>query len=172
MAASILCPTSGLVACPEVAGAATAILGAREEVNVRTDEYEYAVLKCVHCVADGAGVDAGLERAVGVWIVVGTAVWRWIGSARYVRDRDGRPIGGVGVRYCSREKERVDCACDEVEVVRRVDVRSSARMVGVRDSIVKVVAIARVQKGSLSAYAEAIAVGLSRMMDCESQMAA
>jgi hypothetical protein len=130
------------------------------------------VLKCVHCVADGAGGAAGLERAVGVWMVVGTAVWRWIGSARYVRDRDGRPTGGVGVRYWSREKERVDCACDEVEVVRRVDVRSSARIDGVRDNIMRVVAIARVQKGSLSACAEAIAMGLSWMMDCESQMGA
>ena len=52
---------------------------------MRTEEYEYAVLKCVHCVAGGAGVDVGvveMDRDVVVWSVVGTEVWRWIGSAR------------------------------------------------------------------------------------------
>jgi hypothetical protein len=62
-----------------------------------------------------------------------------------VRDRDGRTIGGVCARYWSREKERVNCVrvnCvrAEVEVVWEVDARRSARMVGVRDSIMAVVA--------------------------------
>jgi hypothetical protein len=45
IASSIFRAASGLGAWLEASGAATAILLARELVNVRTEEYEYAVLK-------------------------------------------------------------------------------------------------------------------------------
>ena len=137
---SMRCAASGDVdpVCAAAAAAAAGNLEAREEVNVRIEEYEYAVVKCVHCVVDGAGpasaaccADTGvLER--DVMGEAGSAFWRWSGSARYAIDSDGRVRVGVGARGCNRENERVGWKDG-----RRAGggLRRRARRAGVRESI-------------------------------------